>query len=107
MSFFHRTFPVANSTPTICPLATGKQFAIEPDIAARDKNQIAGDRRAAPRIQIERRLPHRRAVVGVQAFHHALAALVVIEIRGGGDDPISHHVHGGVNVPFVVTLLPE
>src|SRR5439155_20471917 len=77
------------------------------DRAAGDDDGVAEHAWSAPRVELQGGAPEDVAGLGVEAEQGAIADLFLVEIRGAGEHPLADDVDRGIDVPFVLALLPE
>src|SRR5262249_22099959 len=77
------------------------------DGAARDDDGGAEDRRPTPRIDLERNAPDQVAGPGVEAEKGSVAHALLVEERGANQYAVADNIDRGIDVPFVLALLPE
>src|SRR5262249_27230350 len=77
------------------------------DAAGGDDDRVAGERRPAPRVLIERGPPEFFAGGRVQGEGGPIALLLLVQVRGRDDHFVSGHQDRGVHVPAFPALGPD
>src|SRR5262249_55048386 len=81
-------------------------LGIVADGAAADDRNAAGERRAAPRVNGQRRSPDDVASFAIETKESAITDFFLVEICRGGQHTIVADGDGSIDVPFVLALLP-